>query len=223
MMRDQLDLLLDYPANIAKMLLNNYVDIGLVPVAVLPNMNEYHIISDYCIGCDGEVASVCLCSEVPITEIKKVMLDYESRTSVALCKILMQDYWNISPVLEKGFPGYQKNIRGTTAGLVIGDRALKQRNISKYVYDLGLVWKEMTGLPFVFAAWVSNKIMDDAFISAFNKATSEGFLYLEEIVADHPFDSYDLQKYYTKNIQYNLDDKKQEALKLFLKKLSAYK
>jgi chorismate dehydratase len=58
-----------------------------VPVAIIPKMSAYHIVGNYCIGAVGEVASVCLFSDVPINEIETVILDYQSRTSVALLKL----------------------------------------------------------------------------------------------------------------------------------------
>ena len=75
---------MDYPANIASMLLKDEIDIGLVPVAILPALKEYHIISDYCIACDGEVASVCLFSEVPVNEIQTILLDYQSSSCLII-------------------------------------------------------------------------------------------------------------------------------------------
>jgi len=167
-MRDEIELVIDYPANIASHLLHNRIDIGLVPVAIIPSLKEHHIISDYCIGCDGEVASVCLFSDVPLQQIETILLDYQSRTSVALLKILLQEHWKTSPKLIAGQAHYEQEIAGTTAGLVIGDRALTQRLHSKYIYDLGSSWKEMTGFPFVFGDLVSNKPGFEAIIAAFN-------------------------------------------------------
>ncbi|HRH61426.1 MAG TPA: hypothetical protein PL045_12690, partial [Chitinophagaceae bacterium] len=80
----QVEIVEDYPAIIAEMLLTNEIDAGLVPVSIIPKMQEHHIISNFCIGAEGDVASVCLFSEVPVNEIETVMLDYQSRTSVAL-------------------------------------------------------------------------------------------------------------------------------------------
>ncbi len=220
-MMNDVTLLLDYPANIAKLLLHDEVDIGLMPVASLPSMKEYHVITDYCIGCDGEVASVCLFSDEPLHKMENIILDYQSRTSVALLKILLKQHWKISPVLLAGTAGYEDDIKGTTAGLVIGNRALSQRKKSRYMYDLGSAWKEMTGLPFVFAAWVSNKKLSPAFIDSFNAATAEGLNHLDEIVNAHLHVGYDLHAYYTRNIDYRLDAKKRKALDLFLDKLSS--
>ena len=64
-------------------------------------MKEHYIISDYCISCDGEVASVGLFSDVPLNKIEKILLDYQSRTSVELLKILVEEYWKIDPVLKQ--------------------------------------------------------------------------------------------------------------------------
>ena len=216
MMKEEVELVMDYPANIASMLLNDEIDIGLVPVAVLPALKEYHLISDYCIACDGEVASVCLFSEVPINEIETILLDYQSKTSVALLKILLKDHWNINPKLVDTSSGYELSIKNTTAGLVIGDRALAQRNKSKFSYDLGLAWKELTGLPFVFAVWVSNKPMDKQFIEKFNMNNSYGLDNLEGIVASLYYNFYDLNNYFRTNLKFILTDKYKEVIQKFL-------
>ncbi|MEX0635383.1 MAG: MqnA/MqnD/SBP family protein [Ferruginibacter sp.] len=83
MMEDQVELLFDYPARVANMLLSDEIDIGLIPVTELGKLSGYQIISDYCIGASEAVASVCLFSEVPIDEVEEILLDYQSRTSVA--------------------------------------------------------------------------------------------------------------------------------------------
>ena len=223
MMQEEVDLVMDYPANIASMLLKDEIDIGLVPIAILPALKQYYIISDYCIACDGAVASVCLFSEVPINEITTILLDYQSRTSVALLKILLKDHWGINPMLVEASAGYETSITGTTAGLVIGDRALLQRNQSKYSYDLGLGWKELTGLPFVFAVWVSNKPMEEQFIKKFNINNRYGLEKIDSIVARNPFDGYDLRFYYKKNIIFKPEFDKLEVITLFLEKLNLFK
>lgn len=220
-MADQVELIFDYPAKIAAMLLNDEVDVGLIPVAVIPKLKESYIISDYCIGASQPVASVCLFSDVPINEITEIMLDYQSRTSAALLKVLLKEHWKIAPKLTDTKEGYQELIKGTTAGLVIGDRALQQRKRSAYVYDLAEAWQQMTGLPFVFAAWVANKQLPETLIHSFNEATGRGLEHIEEIVAQNHFPDYDLLTYYTKNIDYRLDDDKKKALELFLQKITS--
>ena len=220
MMADEIDLVIDYPANVAKLLVENKIDIGLIPVAAIPLLREHYIISDYCIGCDGEVASVCLFSQVPIHEIETILLDYQSKTSVALLQLLLKEHWKIEPTLIESSADYEKDIKGTTAGLVIGDRAFRQRLISSYIYDLGLAWKEVTGLPFVFAAWVSNKEIDADFVEQFNRANKYGLERLEEVVEKNTSPHFDLRSYYTKNIEFELSLLKLKSVKLFIEKIS---
>jgi chorismate dehydratase len=219
-MKDQLDLFVDYPSKIALQLMNNEIDAGLVPVAIVPYLKDHYIISDYCIGCDGEVASVCLFSEVPLEQVKTILLDYQSRSSVELLKILIREYWKIDVTILETSVDYQDRIKGTTAGLVIGDRAFEQRRISPYIYDLGLAWKLFTGMPFVFAAWISNKKLDPYFIHAFNAANREGLDQLDKVIAENPGTLFDLRAYYTNYINYNLDENKKSGMNFFLGKLS---
>jgi chorismate dehydratase len=219
MMRDEVDLILDYPAAIAQKLLMNEIDIGLVPVAILPQLNPHYIVGEYGIACHGEVASVCLFSEVPLQEIDTILLDYQSRTSVKLLQILLKEYWKISPKLVAAYPNYEKDITGNVGGLVIGDRAFKLRLVSKYNYDLGQAWKEMTGLPFVFAAWLSSKKMSDDFVKQFNAANALGLDYIDEIAKSNSIVEYDLARYYKSNIDYRIDEEKIKAVQLFISKL----
>ncbi|HLY70420.1 MAG TPA: menaquinone biosynthesis protein, partial [Puia sp.] len=200
-------------------LLKNEIDIGLVPVAVIPKIKTHYISTDYCIGSKGAVASVCLFSETPIEKIDKVLLDYQSQTSVQLVKILLKEYWKVNPKLIDAKEDFRKEIKGTTAALVIGDRALEQRKISEYVYDLGEAWGNFTGLPFVFAAWISNKKLDDLFIRQFNEANRFGVDHIKDLLARLQYDVFDLHQYYSKHISYVLDEEKRKGLNLFLQYL----
>lgn len=219
MIKEDAELLIDFPSKIASMLLEDKIDVGLVPVAIIPEMKEHYIISDYCIGSVGEVASVCLFSEVPLDKIETVLLDYQSRTSVALLKALIKNFWKIDVSFVETSGDYQSKISATTAGLVIGDRALQQRKISSFIYDLGEEWEKFTGLPFVFAAWISNKKLDEDFIKRFNEANAFGLNKIDEIVKENPYEIFDLHHYYRDCISFNLDGEKRKGLELFLKML----
>lgn len=216
----EMELVETYPAELARLLLTKQVDLGIVPVAILPEMQEYHIVSNYCIGCDGPVASVCLFSEVPVEEITTVYLDYQSRTSVALVQLLLQDYWKVKPVLKdaKG-EDFRHQLKGSTAGVVIGDRAFEQRQHSTYIYDLGEAWKAHTGTGFVFAAWVAHKQLPDSFVQAFNQALEKGLAQVDTVVAENPYPLFDLSTYYRDNISYHFDASKRKGMDLFLSKL----
>lgn len=220
--KDRIELVEDYPSRLADMLLNDEIDIGLIPVAVLPKIPDYKIVGDYCIAAEGEVASVCLFSEVPMHEIKKIYLDYQSRSSVALLKWLMKEYWGLeAELIQATDDNYRNEIKGTTAGLVIGDRALKQRNISTFIFDLSSEWKKITGLPFVFAVWVSKKEFSEEFIGLFNEGNAMGLEYLNDIAAAQNFHDFDLEKYYRLHISYKLDANKRKGMELFLEYIKA--
>jgi chorismate dehydratase len=217
---NQMELTEDFPAKVAQQLIDGDVDMGLVPVAIIPKLKEWHIVSDYCIGAEGPVASVCIFSQVPINEIKKVYLDYQSRTSVRLAQVLLRDYWQLDvEYIDAAGEDFRDKIAGDTAGVVIGDRALEQRNSAAYIYDLAEAWIAHIGLPFVFAAWIANKELPKDFIAAFNEANAIGLQNFDAVVAENPYDVYDLKTYYTQNISYELTEEKRLGLQTFLKKL----
>ena len=219
--KDRIELIKSYPAQIAQELLDGTIDIGLVPVAIMPLLTNPQIVSKYVIGTEGEVASVALFSQVPMEQIERVYLDYQSRTSVALAKVLLAQYWNKNVEFIAATEGYIDQISGTTAGVIIGDRALASLDQFDHIYDLGLTWKQHTGLPFVFAAWVANKPIPADFIEAFDVANGYGLTHLDEVIALIPASEqvYDLHKYYTENISYELTQEKRKGLDKFLEAL----
>jgi chorismate dehydratase len=219
---EKIEITTDYPSLCAKKLLSNSVDIGLVPVAILPELKTYTILTDYCIGAAGRVESVLLFSDIPIEKVSRIFLDYQSRTSVNLTKILCKYHWKIQPDFFIGKQGYEFEINGDAAGLIIGDRALNLRNKFRYVYDLAAEWKKMTGLPFVFATWTANKSsFSDEFLVQFNNVLHFGVSHIDDALVY--FDKritmidYDAKMYLSKNIDYKLNEKKYEAIDLYLK------
>lgn len=230
-----IDLSLDIPSLCAAKLQSGEADLGLIPVAAIPLLSNPHIISDYCIGAVGAVKTVCLYSQVPIEQVETVYLDFHSKTSVQLTKILFHKYWQQTPtyistddfshfngenhVHTEG--GYLDHIQGTTAALAIGDKTMGMSEKYNYTYDLAEIWHEWTGLPFVFAAWVSNKKLPDDFIKQFNEALHIGLEHIQELIYILPtqYFHFDLKEYFTKNISYNLDDAKKLGLKRFLSEI----
>ena len=215
---NQIDLQLDMPADCAKKLLDNKVDIGLVPVAIIPQLKENYIISDYCIGAEGKVNSVLLLSDVPLSEIKEIQLDYQSKTSVNLVQVLAKKHWKINPKWVNATPGFEGKIGGTTAGVIIGDRTFNLKKEYQYQYDLAEEWVNMTGLPFVFACWVANKKMSSNFITQFNEALQLGLAQIAKAIEMQQNGSVSterLSRYLTIDISYQLDDKKKQAITLF--------
>ncbi|MFT4155076.1 menaquinone biosynthetic enzyme MqnA/MqnD family protein [Parafilimonas sp.] len=212
----QIELVKDYPSKIAGQLVDGDIDVGLVPVAVIPQLKEYHIVSDFCIGAEGDVASVCLFSDVEINTVEKVLLDYQSKTSVNLFKVLLKHYWQKHIALEDAQKDFSEDIKGTTAGVLIGDRALKQRAKSGFIYDLAGEWIAMSGLPFVFAAWIANKELPADFLRLFNEKNAEGINNIDVVLQNISCDFYDMRTYYTKNISYKLSEGKLKGMNLFI-------
>lgn len=213
---------LDIPSVCAQKLLNNQVDLGLVPVAIIPRLKEYYILTEYCIGAKGAVKSVMLYSEVPLDEIKRIYLDYQSESSVALVKVLSRNFWKIDPEWLNAPEHYIELIKGSDAGVVIGDRTFALKGKFKFAYDLSDEWMEYTGLPFVFACWVSNKKLPDDFINEFNKALQYGVNNKQHVIDAAILahgEQFDVQSYLSRNISYHLDIAKKESLKLFLRLL----
>ncbi|HRO43660.1 MAG TPA: menaquinone biosynthesis protein [Flavipsychrobacter sp.] len=213
---NEIELSEEYPAEVARKLKNNEIDVALLPVAAMSEIEGARIVCDYGIAADGNVVSVCIFSQVPMEDIEVVYLDYQSRTSVKLAQILLKNYWKQDVVFKPATENFIEYINGTNAGVIIGDRALQQLNNFGYVYDLATAWKDFTGLPFVFAAWIANKDLPADFIRLFNEANKEGLNHIDEVVSENHFPYYDLKKYYTENIHYFLDEEKKKGMELFL-------
>lgn len=213
------DISSDIPARCAEKLQNDEADIGLIPVAMIPQLGEAHILTDFCISADGKVDSVLLVSQTPLEGIREIFLDKESRTSVQLARILAREWWKIDPVwIEESVSAI--NPVSTNAAVIIGDRALQMASEFTYVYDLAEEWKKMTGLPFVFAAWVSNKVIDakiiDMLSETFESSLPPSNEQINEWQALHPFT--DVNQYLNHRIKYQLGEREKQGLKLFLKK-----
>lgn len=214
---EQIDLSLDIPSVCAQKLLNGEADIALAPVAVIPGLPEAWLVSDYCIGAVGPVGTVCIYAEKPLEEIKYLYLDFHSKTSATLAPILCRDYWKVSPEFLQATPGFEQRIGGDTAGLIIGDRTIGLAQKFPYVYDLGEAWTQWTGLPFVFAAWVSVRPLPSDFVAAFNSALQSGIAHIPELTKIIPtMPGFDVETYFRHFISHNLDEAKWQGLNHFL-------
>lgn len=210
------ELSLDTPAECAEKLIANEADLGLIPVAVIPLLKNPVVIKDFGIGANGKVDSVLLLSQVPLSELKEVFLDYQSRTSVKLFEVLCNAHWHISPKFVKSKPGYESEISGTTGGVVIGDRAMKLKNSFNYCYDLSEVWKNFTGMPFVFAVWVANKQLPEEDLSAFREAIVKAISNRPAILDSLGVFDEHKRRYILESINYELGQEHHRSLDRFL-------
>jgi chorismate dehydratase len=214
----------DHPADCAAKLISNSVDIGLIPVAALPSLKEYYIVSDYCIGANGNVRTVLLLSNCLFEDIRNIYLDYRSRSSVNLSKVLAKNSWK----REYNWINTSKafdflNIGLNEAVVLIGDQCFEFENSFRYKVDLANEWKKFSGLPFVFACWTANKQINNEFITKFNRALQLGVNNIDDVVEKFgnsgTIRGEILKKYLVENIDYDFNDQKKKALKLFLELL----
>ncbi|CAN5477028.1 menaquinone biosynthesis protein [soil metagenome] len=214
----------DIPAICATKLLDGAVDIGLIPVAIIPQLGYSSIITDFCISADGDVASVLLVSNDPLENLKVILLDKESRTSVMLVRILAREQWKIEPVWQNEEAHSFDDLPTGSGAVIIGDRALKNRHRFKYVYDLAGEWKKMTGLPFVFACWVANKAITADVVEQLNTVFKLGLESRASIAKEYQpsFPQNNIEDYLHKNIQYIFGDEEKKGLELFLKYLEDF-
>lgn len=205
---DSIELSLDIPSDCANKLIDNQVDIGLVPVAALLHVDNYQIVSQYCIGAVGAVDSVFIFSQKPISEIEKIKLDPQSRTSNNLSRVLLKNYWKISPdFITEG---------EADAFVQIGDRTFGKKDLYPYYYDLAEEWFKFTGLPFAFAVWASNKPIPEDFKGSFNAALKLGLDHRKEVIEQiENIENFDLDDYLMNKVDFNLDDKKLIAISKF--------
>ncbi len=211
----------DHPADCAAKLIAGKVDIGLIPVAALPLLKEYHIISDYCIGTVRDVRTVLLLSNCSFEEIETVYLDYRSRSSVALAKVLAGNFWNREFRWMNTSKGFDfRNIGKNQAVVLIGDQCFEYEKSFRQKIDLAAEWKDFTGLPFVFACWTANKPIPADFTVEFNLALNLGVSNIDKVVEKFgetgTIQGKILKQYLTQNIDYYLDEKKKKGLELFL-------
>jgi len=220
-LQSRLEISRDSPVSCSEKLYSGEVDIGLVPVVVIPSLPFSHSTLEYGIACNGQVESVCLVSNKQISQLDRIYLDYESRTSNQLLKVLLSDYWKLSPDLLNSFPGYEKLITGNTGGLLIGDRALKWKEIFPCNYDLGMAWKQYSGLPFVFATWVGRKDIVEAYKSELVESFELGLSSLSYSIemARHKYPGIDVETYLSRNIIFRLSGAGKEGLAYFLQKM----
>ncbi|MFP4555641.1 MAG: menaquinone biosynthetic enzyme MqnA/MqnD family protein [Bacteroidales bacterium] len=215
----KINLSLDYPAECARKVFSGEADVGLVPAITLFKRNDYSIISDYCIGATSSVGSVMLLSNEPIDGLKTIHLDYQSRTSAALIQILAKYYWKINVEWKLFSPtNLFQNISQNEGVLAIGDKVFENQQKFSHRIDLATEWLNFTGLPMVFALWLSGKELNADFLTTFNKALDFGLNNIPTVINEYDesiLSKEELEKYFKQNISYNFDEQKRRGLSKF--------
>lgn len=156
---EEIDLSIHVPSRLATFLNNHELDIALIPIVEYFRANDrgkgYRILPNISIASRGNVLSIQLFSRVPIQDVQQIAYDTNSRSSVALLKILLTEKYQLAPTFVPCDPSTDPATAETEAVLLIGDAALKNLGATEYSVDLGTEWHELTGLPFVYACWVA--------------------------------------------------------------------
>jgi chorismate dehydratase len=223
------DLRYDLPSECARLLHEGAIDLGLIPSIEYLRGGPYEIVPDLAIASDGPVASVAIFTTRPIADVRSIALDTSSRTSVALVRVLCARLFKINPALESRGPDLDDMLNRCDAALIIGDKALFQepppapsssasRKIEKI--DLGEAWRQLTGLPFVYAFWAGRpQALTPDDVRALVKARDEGIgrpdALAKEYLASAPRWHALGAEYLRDNIKYYLGDREREGLQLF--------
>lgn len=204
------------PSVSAALLREGKADIGIMPVGALGDLKNPSIVSDFCIGATGPVASVLVVSGCPIQEVDEILLDVDSRTSVLLTQYLCREKWHIAPRL-KPFDFSRETLDPSRCYLLIGDKALLHGGEFRHVYDLASEWIALKHLPFVFACWTASRPLEPSFIESFNQALEYGIRHIPEAVEkyNHQFPREYAYRYLRDNISFTLDSEKRAGLSEF--------
>ncbi|HMK55950.1 MAG TPA: menaquinone biosynthesis protein [Dissulfurispiraceae bacterium] len=232
------------PSRLNTMLREGVIDLSpSSSIEYLRNTSLYRFIDGISVSSAGPVGSIFLFSKKPIERLGEsvVCVTSQSATSVALLDVVLKRFYGIeysskvseNPVLENA-----------DAFLLIGDEALRfsskfrrrSPDLSRYLYmyDLGRVWYEKTGLPFVFALWIVRKELYDTsdprhslfmrFADDLMAAKKRALLNLSEIARQSPIMAYlseDEIIAYWKMLDYELTEEHKKGLYLFSDYLSA--
>jgi chorismate dehydratase len=234
------DVRFDVPSKCAQLLHEHRIDVGLIPsieylrdredgspppqaAAAEPDVNAYRIVPDLAIASRGPVASVALYTRRPIGEVRSIALDTSSRTSVALVRVLCARQYQIDPTLEEFPPDLELMLGRCDAALMIGDKALfsdHDRQTEKI--DLGKVWTDSTGLPFVWAFWAGRfGALNRDDVAELQHARDAGVQQPEPIARQYFDGSPDRQaaaaRYLQDNIKYYLGPDERAGLELFFR------
>ncbi len=213
---------LGVPAEVARQIAEDEADVALMPVAAAATLGDLRIARGMAIGSRGPVRSVVIVSACPIDELTELGLDLSSRSSVVLARLLLRArrrgkeprLFGLGPTEALAAVG------GARGALVIGDPALAAVDLYPHVFDLADAWRELTGLPFVFAAWFGRKgALSEEGERSLKDARDEGLRRRDELADAHAgktgLAASTLRSYLRDSIRYELGDEERAGLERF--------
>jgi chorismate dehydratase len=219
--RADVSLRFDVPSTCARLLADGEIDLGMVPSITYADRPDDRIVPGVCIGSDGPVASVALFARKPMRDVRRIALDTSSRTSAALVRIVCRRVFQITPDFQACGPEIGSMLDVADAALLIGDPALfydPPPGVTKV--DLGAVWSEMTGLPFVWAFWSGRPDAADAStVRVLQDAANAGARHIDDIarayVAATPNRVALAARYLRENLVFSLGPREHLGLKTY--------
>ncbi|MDB5319613.1 MAG: hypothetical protein JWN40_1244 [Phycisphaerales bacterium] len=178
------ELSLAVPSRLLDGLQQGSLDVGLLPVIDYQRLPGLRIVPSGGIGCDGETLTVRIFSKCPVTEIKTLACDTDSHTSVALARVIFAERYGTRPAFVDWTREEQQPC---DAKLLIGDKVVCEEPPGfEHQVDLGSAWKELTGMPFVFAVWTARGGVDLGDLpKRLEQAKRDGLANVREIVERH--------------------------------------
>ncbi|HEX6718650.1 MAG TPA: menaquinone biosynthesis protein [Pyrinomonadaceae bacterium] len=219
--RGSVDFVEAVPARCAQLLSQAEVEGALVPVIEYQRIDGGSLVPNVCVGSQKEVLSVVLVSKNRHLEnIRTVALDESSRTSATLVKIIFREFLDREPEWTTRAPNLEAMLEKNDAALIIGDPGMAFPRQGLNVWDMASLWKEHTGLGFVFAMWmVRDEAIERARRVDFPGARDEGVAHIEEIVRSYqdkiPMRADELRNYLTENIVFKVDESMKKGLRLY--------
>lgn len=208
------------PAVCSEMLKDKRADAAMIPAIEYQRIPDILAVRDVCVASKSRVRSVVLASRLPIEEVRSVALDTSSRTSATLIQIIFSQFYGTRPAYRQSPPRIEQMLETDDAALLIGDPAMLIDRSALHVYDLAEVWRQHTGMPFVFAFWAVRKDSDNWQGKVdFLAAKREGLAHTEELANQYsealalPYQ--ELFTYLTENINYDLDEESLRGLQLY--------
>lgn len=184
---ERIELSYAVPALLADRMAAGLLDVALLPIVELTRLGDLELVPGLSISTCGPSRSVLLVSRGPLESVRSVALDPHSRTSNVLARLLLAEVWGAEPRCELGPVDLDRALAEHDAVVRIGDRALFEPVPDGLeVHDLGAVWTERTGLPFVFAAWAARPgVVDRELYVLLHDSRRAGSRQLERISAEY--------------------------------------
>jgi chorismate dehydratase len=150
------ELSLEVPSRLLDGMRDGRYDVALLPVIDYQRMEGLRLLTAGGIGCDGPTLTVRIFSRVPIEQVKTLACDTDSHTSVALARVLCAELYGAVPEMVPLTRDTLTGADDSSAVLLIGDKVVSEEPPGfPHQVDLGEAWKRLTGLPFLFAAWMA--------------------------------------------------------------------